>query len=255
MTTVPLHMDPDPDDPELWLPFVDGAIDGRPHRFLLDTGAAKTRILADPAIAALPVVGTRQSHGVFGAMTDELVMLTSLELGPIAISDLTVVRTTNGDRPSLVGMDALGGMAMVLDLGQARVEFVASGSRPASWPMRRSPNGQPFLEPDFSGVAALACWDTGASVTLVNTSFYEANEELFTPIGTSIGTDAAGHSQETPMYLMAACTVGGITLAGHKVATVPLPQDPMPMDMVLGYPAIRQYVWTMDYPLSRWSAG
>jgi hypothetical protein len=145
-------------------------------------------------------------------------------------------------------------MAMVLDLAQARVEFVASGSRPTSWPMRRSPNGQPFLEPDFSGVAALACWDTGASVTLANTSFHEAHEELFTPIGTSTGMDAGGFSRESSMYMMAACTVGGITLAAHKVAVVPLPQDPMPMDLVLGYPAISQYVWTMDYPLSQWSA-
>lgn len=247
-------MDPDPDDPELWLPFLDGAVDGRPYRFLLDTGGGQTRILADAAIAELPVVGTKQSQGVFGTIIDDLVTLKSLEIGPIARSGITVVRTAHDDRPSLVGMDVLGGMAMVLDLGQAVVDFVPSGSVPTSWPMRRSPNGQPFLELDFPGTGALACWDTGAAITAVNTAFYEAHQELFTPIGSSTGLDAAGQSRETPTYLMSACTAGGITLAPQKIALVPLPQNPMPMEILLGYPAISQYVWTMDYPLNQWSA-
>jgi len=248
-------MKPDPDDPELWEPYIDGTVDGRPYRFLLDTGAGQTRILTDAAIAGLPAVGTKQSHGLFGAITDDLVTLESLAVGPFARSDITVVRTVRDDRPSLVAMDVLADMAMVLDLGQTLVDFVPSGSLPASWPMRRSPNGQPFLELEFpEGVGALACWDTGATLGVVNTSFHAAHEELFTPIGTSTGFDSVGQSLETQMYLMSACTAGGITLAPHKVATVPLPQDPMPMDMVLGYPAIRQYVWTMDYPLNRWSA-
>jgi len=247
-------MDQDPDDPELWLPYIDGVVDGRPYRFLLDTGGGQTRMLADAAIAELPVVGTKQSQGVFGTITDDLVTLESLVIGPIAKSGITVVRTTHDDRPSLVGMDVLGGMAMVLDLGKAVVEFAASGSLPTSWPMRRSPKGHPFLELEFPDTGALACWDTGAAITAVSTSFYESHQGLFTLIGKSTGFDSAGRSQETPTYLMAACTAGGITLAPQKVVLVPLPQDPMPMDVLLGYPAISQYVWTMDYPLNRWSA-
>jgi hypothetical protein len=254
MTSVPLHMDPDPDDSELWLPYVDGVIDGRPCRFLLDTGAGKTRVQADEVTAELPVVGTKQSQGLFGVIADDLVKLKTLEVGPITVSDITVVRTAQENRCSLVGMDVLGGMAMVLDLERAVVDFVASGSPPADWPMRRSPNGQPFLELEFSGVGALACWDTGAGITAVDASFHASHEELFTPIGTSVGRDSSGRSQETATYRMAACTVGGITLAPHKAVVVPLPQDPMPMTILLGYPAIRQFVWTMDYPLNRWSA-
>jgi hypothetical protein len=252
-------MEPDPDDPELWLPHVDVVIacrgsQGRPYRFLLDTGAGQTWIRVDAETAGLPVVGTKQSRGVFGTMTDELVTLKSLTLGPIAKSGLTVVRRTRDALHGLVGMDVLGGTAMVLDLHEAFVDFVPSGSVPASWPLRRAPNGQPFLELQFPGVSALSCWDTGASMTVVDASFYASHEELFTPIGTSIGTDAVGQSQGTPIYLMAACTVGEITLAPQRVATAPLPQDPMPMDILLGYPAISQYTWTMDYPLNRWSA-
>jgi ABC-type uncharacterized transport system permease subunit len=182
------------------------------------------------------------------------VRLESLRLGPIEVARVTVVRSAEPGRPSLIGMDVLGGSAMVLDLDRAGVDFVPSGHAPVSWPMRRSPNGQPFLELEFPGATALAVWDTGASLTVVDTAFFESHEQLFTPIGSSVGYDSSGRSMRTPIQLMAACTAGGITLAAHKVAIVPLPQDPMPMDIVLGYPAIRQYVWTMDYPLNRWSA-
>ena len=89
----------------------------------------------------------------------------------------------------------------------------------------------------------------------VDVSFQESHPELFTPIGTSTGYDSVGRSRETPMYLMSACAAGGTTLAAHKVAAVPLPQDPTPMDIVLGYPAISQRVWTMDFPLNTWTAG
>lgn len=70
-------------------------------------------------------------------------------------------------------------------------------------------------------------------------------------------------------YQTSACAVGGITLAPHEVMIVPLPKNPMPMDIVLGYTAIRQSVWTitwaavmpvgmtmrtlLDYPLNQWS--
>jgi hypothetical protein len=252
---LPLHIEPEPDDPELASLFVDGSIDGRPYRLLLDTGAAQSWVAADEYTSTLEVVGEKQSKGVFSAtLTDELVVLGRLSIGPIEKTNLTVVRFTGTGRPSLVGMDALGGTTLVVDFDRSEVRFAPGGSLPTSWPLRRSPRGHPYLDVQLPGVVGLACWDTGAAVTQVNTAFVAENSSLFTPIGASVGTDSTGASHETPMYRMAAATAGGITLAAHTVATVPLPQDPMPMDLVLGYPALRQFNWTMDLPRSRWSA-
>lgn len=255
MTSLPLHIEPDPDDPECASLFVDGTVDGRPYRFLLDTGAAQSRVSADAYTATLTVAGETSSNGAFNAtMTDELVALQALTVGPIEKPGLVVVRTPGAGRPSLVGMDVLGDMALVLDFDRPEVRFAPSGSLPTSWPLRRSPRGHPFLDLDFGAVTGNACWDTGAGITVVHTDFVAANGSLFAAAGSSVGEDSTGRKQETPMYSMAAASVGGITLAAHTVAAVPLPQDPMRMDIVLGYPALRQFNWVMDFPRNRWGA-
>jgi hypothetical protein len=151
-------------------------------------------------------------------------------------------------------MDALGDMAMFLDLDRSQVGFAPGGELTAGQPLRRSPRGHPFLELQFPGVVGLTCWDTGAAISAVNTAFVARNSELFTPMEASVGTDSTGESHEAPVYWMAAATVGGITIPAQKVAAVPLPQHQMPMDLVLGYPAMRRFKWTMDFPNDRWEA-
>ncbi|MFI6814727.1 aspartyl protease family protein [Nonomuraea sp. NPDC050328] len=254
MISVPLLLEPDPDDPEFVSLFVDGAIDGRPYRLLLDTGAAQTEVVADAFTSTLETVGSKHASGVFGACADDLVVLRRFSIGPIEKSDLTVARSAGANRCNLVGMDFLGDTTLVVDFARSEVGFAPGGSLPTHWPLRRSPRGHPYLDLAFPGVTGQACWDTGAAVTVVSTDFLARNGSLFTPAGTTVGTDSTGASQETPMYRMAAATVGGITLAAHTVAAAPLPQDPMRMDVLLGYPALRQYNWTMDFPLNRWSA-
>ncbi|MEU3164300.1 aspartyl protease family protein [Streptosporangium sp. NPDC006930] len=255
MISLPLLLEPDPDDPEFVSLFVEGTIDGRPYRLLLDTGAAQSKLMADEFTSTLKVAGHKRSNGVFGASpTEDLVVLSKLTIGPIEKTDLTVVRSTGKNQQNLVAMDFLGDMTLVIDFDHSEVGFAPGGSLPTRWPLRRSPRGHPFLDVKFPGITGQACWDTGAAVTVVNADFIAENRSLFTLVGTSIGYDSTGASQETPMYRMAAATVGEITLAAHTVAAVPLPQDPMPMDVVLGYPALRQYNWTMDFPLNRWSA-
>ena len=255
MGSLPLQIEPDPDDPEFASLFVDGLIDGRPYRLLLDTGAALTWVAADEYTSTLGVVGERLSGGAFGArITHDLVTLARLTLGPLERANLTVVRFDDPGRPSLVGMDVLGATALVVDFDRAEVRFAPGGSLPTTWELRRGPRGQPYVDVQFPEAIGLACWDTGAAVTQVNSAFVAEHNSLFTPTGTSVGTDSTGTSQETPMYRMASATVGGVRLAAHTVAAAPLPQDPMPMDLVLGYPALRQFNWAMDFPHNRWAA-
>lgn len=252
MVTLPIHVEVDPDDPELATPFADGTIDGRPCRWLLDTGGAVSRVAIDDYTSTLEVVGQRESSGAFGApVSHDLVKLGKLTVGPIERTDFTVVRSA---WQSLVGMDVLGDLAMVLDLDRAEVSFAEGGSWPTSRPMYRSPAGHPYLDLQFPGVVGQTCWDTGAAITVVSTEFFAANGSLFTQIGSSVGTDSTGASQQTPTYRMAAAEVGGITIAAHTVAVTSLPQSPMRMDILLGYPALKQFVWTMDFPNNRWAA-
>jgi hypothetical protein len=60
--TVPLIIEPDPDDPGCALSLLDGTVLGGPLRFVLDTGAVRTQIVADPG-------ATRPCGGPTGCLT------------------------------------------------------------------------------------------------------------------------------------------------------------------------------------------
>ncbi len=64
MPLIPLTIEPDRDDPDCAETLVDGTIGGRPSRFILDTGAALTQIVADEVTAALASHARQQSSGV-----------------------------------------------------------------------------------------------------------------------------------------------------------------------------------------------
>ena len=47
MILIPMIVEPDRDDPGCANVMVDGTIAGRPYRFVLDTGTARTHVVAD----------------------------------------------------------------------------------------------------------------------------------------------------------------------------------------------------------------
>jgi hypothetical protein len=137
MFLLPLDIEPGPDEPELASLFVQGWIDGRAYRLLLDTGAAQSRVAADAYTPTLEVVGEKESNGVFGvARADEMVVLNEFRVGPMDKTGLVVVRS-EADRPSLVGMEVLGDMAMFLDFDRSLDGFAPGGELKAARPLRR----------------------------------------------------------------------------------------------------------------------
>jgi hypothetical protein len=87
---------------------------------------------------------------------------------------------------------------------------------------------------------------------VVDTSFVRAHPDLFTHAGETTGTDSAGAEVTVDLYEVAAVTIGDHSFAPTRVAVVDLPQVNGRMDVVLGYPTIRQAVWVFDFPANRW---
>jgi hypothetical protein len=114
-----------------------------------------------------------------------------------------------------------------------------------------------YVELDWTDAHAQACFDTGAGLTIVDQAFIDKHPRLFEPAGTSTGIDATGASVETPMFLMAGPMIGGTQFTAHTVAALDLaPVNAtleLPMDVILGYPTIRQASWLFDFPARRWS--
>ena len=97
----------------------------------------------------------------------------------------------------------------------------------------------------------------GSGATLVNRDFWLGHPELFEPIGTSAGTDGQGQRAETPLLLMAESAIGQRAFGRHQAVAVDLSGVnrtlEYPMDLILGYPTIRQADWLFDFPAKRWA--
>jgi Aspartyl protease len=97
MRQVPLVIEPDPDDPGCAAVMVDGTVAGRPYRFLLDTGAARTQLETDEYTTALRTVTGDTSYGSFGiGSADSLVTIADLAVGPLQAATLEVTRDECG---------------------------------------------------------------------------------------------------------------------------------------------------------------
>jgi predicted aspartyl protease len=109
MAVLAVRIEPDPDDPDCAVPFVEGTVAGRTYRFVLDTGAARTTMLADEYTTGLPSSGTDQGHGAFAAVSETAVTVTDLSVGPLYSASLDVARVDGrGPGENLLGMDVLG---------------------------------------------------------------------------------------------------------------------------------------------------
>jgi hypothetical protein len=137
MQDIPLVIAPDPDEPEAAEVLIDGTVDGRQRRFLLDTGAARSRLVADPHTADLAIVSTEASHGAVAGTTDELVRISELAVGPLRAQELEVIRVP-AEQPGardLLGMDVLARACCRVDLAQQRLRIEVSPHPHAGQPL------------------------------------------------------------------------------------------------------------------------
>lgn len=251
----------DPDEAEAAEIYVDGAVDGRAYRFLLDTGAAKTSVIADDYTATFEPVGTDDSSGVFTPTRADLITVPSISVGPVARQNFTLARAAAAGPgvKNLIGMDLLKDFCCHFFFDDSRVVVGDGGhdQRHAFQPLLLDQRFHPYLDVEFGDTRASAVWDTGASLTVVDAGFVSRQPAFFAAAGRSTGTDAAGTQVETPLLVMSGAVIGGRAFSPHKVAAVDLSQVnagiEVPMDMILGYSTLRQANWLLDFPRRRWA--
>ncbi len=261
MGELPLIIHPDPDDAQAAEVFVDGLLDGKPYRFLLDTGAAKTRVLLDRYTAAFPSTEKHSSSGVFARSNNDLITVPRLEVGPIRAENVTVVRAPGSppEMQNLIGMDLLQFHRCHFQFDQARVliDEKEEESDHRFYSLLTDQKFHPYLTPQFGNVTAHAAWDTGASITIVDMAFVQKYPDFFQEGDYSTGTDSTGMSMDTPMYTMAPAFIGDTFFPPHSVAGVDLSEVnsmiEIPMDFILGYSTLRHANWLFDFPYKRWA--
>ncbi len=89
-------------------------------------------------------------------------------------------------------------------------------------PLHLDEVGHAYLEVILEAKPVSAVWDTGAGITIVDAALVERHPRLFEEVAPTVGTDAAGHSQQTATYMMGAVSIGGVAFAEQKVAAIDL---------------------------------
>ena len=259
MAEIDLMIQPDEDEPEAASVFVEGRLNGKPYRFLLDTGAARSSVILNEDTVVLPAVGTHVSSGVFATSNDDLVRVERLEIGSIVQHDVTVTRSpaAPGTR-DLIGMDILRQFCCHFQFDRDRlvIDVDCLDELPFQ-PLFMDSHFHSYVDVLFQGGQGSAVWDTGASLTVVDLNFIQQHPGYFAPAGHSVGTDATGSQVETPMFVMASARIGGHVFPSHRVAAVDLSpvntRIERPMDLILGYMTLRKANWLFDFPRKRWT--
>jgi hypothetical protein len=255
-------IEPDEEDPDAAEVLVDGTIGGRQYRFLLDTGAARTSVALDDYTAGFSSAEKSHSSGVFANSSDDLITVPSIEVGPISKKDFTVVRVKDrGPHVSnLIGMDFLKDSRCHFRFDERRVSVDADDDLSHGDGLQElvlDTKSHPYVAVGCGTSNAMAVWDTGAGITIVDTNFIKRVPAFFREVGESTGRDSTGAEMETPMFIMSTTMIGGAAFAPHKVAGVDLSHVnstvEIPMDLILGFSTLSQANWLFDFPRKRWA--
>ena len=237
MPELSLIVEHDTDEPDFATVMVDATIAGRPYRLVLDTGAARTQLNSDEYTSAL-----------HPSATGPIVTVTDVVIGPLRRVELDVSRTERGQRNTL-GMDLLGHYRCHFQLGAGVVELETPSGVQGGHALTRGPRGDVYIDVRWPGITGQARWDTGSGRTIVDRDFWLSHPDLFEQVG-------ASDSNGAPLLLMAGPVIGGREFSPHKAVAVDLSRVKAavdhPIDLILGYPTIRQADWLFDFPGGLW---
>lgn len=246
---LPLSIEVDSRNSGEALPYVSAIVGGQPVRALLDTGAARTTV-APPAGS---VIETRpgQGTGVFGGeVEDRLVWRTTVEFGDRRIGPIELDTRLGNDGRDLLGQDVLSHFRCEYRLAEAVLRLDGPVPRMAE-PLYLDRGNHIYLTARWDNASAAAVFDTGASLSVVDTALVDRYPHLFIEHGESEGTDASGSTTQTPIVEMAGPAILGHRFANTMAAAVDLGQVnatlDRPMDLILGWPVIQQANWFIDH--------
>ncbi len=175
----------------------------------------------------------------------------NLSLGGMGLGlfDVQVVPADHPGPGSLLGQDVLARWCCEFRLG--------TGDLLVDMPMLESgttivvgDRGHIVLDVEWpDGTQARGLFDTGASLTVVDSTFAAAHPDLFAPGETVGGVDADGNTGETPLLHMAGLRLLGSAFPQSLAAAVDLQAIQRPdtaFDLILGWPVLHQGIFTID---------
>lgn len=260
MKKIKLQVNLDDESKETAEVYVEGKIEGKPCKFLFDTACAKTTLSFDSFSSQFETIGSQESSGIFGRTEYDLISVDWIDIhGAIIKNNMELARAKKGglDR-NLLGMDLLKDQRLAFSFNEELVEVNPQQDKSIkSHDLILDNKFIPHINLVYDSKNYVATWDTGASITLVDTNFIDDHPTMFKPIGAEVGTDSTNAKEETPLYIMEPIIIGNKKFPRHKVASVPLTNvqsaSGMSMNFILGFSTLRNAKWLFDFPQRKWS--
>ncbi len=200
-----------------------------PFRFIVDSGATRTVIsgaLAD--LLHLPDAGTVEMNSVGGASRVRSVRIAGLALGKLPAKTIVapVLDETNLGAAGILGIDALAGRKVVIDLLSHRMTVFAGDRRTIAASKdeivvtARRKYGQLVLaDADAAGQRIWAIVDTGSMVSIGNSRLQKqlVRRRRAAPVGMVI-TDVAGREIDASMAPISDMRLGPWHISGMTIA-------------------------------------
>ena len=177
--------------------------DGVERSCFVDTGSVMSLLAPSNAFLKRPTSGSFKFKSASGVVHEaevleiEAVRLDGINMGSVRLGRLARVGSEN-----VLGMDILGRSAFRMVFRTApKLELRAHPKGGVLRPLEVSTQGLMAIPVSFGGNEALGVWDTGASVTAVDTEFVRRNPGVFKRQRTGVeGVDGTGEVVELELY-------------------------------------------------------
>jgi clan AA aspartic protease (TIGR02281 family) len=239
--------------------FVDGFVDKKSYRFVLDTGAAFTRLSYDDFTSNFKEEKLSESSGAFAKHSASLITVPSVQISSLYKKSVQVARAPkNSNDQNLLGMNFLKDFALYFQFRENKVT-VLRDDRPNTslQDLFLGERFHPYVDISWGEIKAKGVWDTGAGMTCFDLGFIKKHSEIFKQTGKTSGKDSSGSSGENPLFLMNSFALGGKVFPSTTVVGIDLsiPNSTIrtPMDFILGENVLKQADWIFDFPNKKWA--
>lgn len=256
---IPVDLVPEPNDPLSIQVIADGRVGDDDIQFLIDTGA---RTCLVPLSSATRELASKRRSTATGAANiaagDDEIVVPELRIGDLVARNVDADRAPLGEnRHSLLGMNVLGSHRCWFRLADGAIDLDVPA--PAGLNLHQieaDPTGIPFVTVDFDSVTVRACWDTGASRSVVDLAWAQQHPDLVTYGEQVPGHDSSGIEVRAFDALLAPCAIGGVVFSSSTCVAVDLSalnaRLDHPFEVIIGVPIIQTAHWWFDFPEHQW---
>lgn len=237
-----------------YLPDVEIYIDGIKSRFLFDTGAASSQIMADNHTNKYDSLGKKESKGASGiGTTQELIILSEIQFGQKVYKNFKINR---GER-SIFGLDFLQDLLIEIDLKGERLNILNNFSRKEILEnIRWLSSGHLTIPLKLCEIKNFALFDTGADSTVIDEKFVRDNPDMFQLIRSEDGEDAHGNKVPSNVYTCREVQIGHLKLKNVEMASFEfgdyLREKMENVPIILGNNIIYGSKWSFDLKSGFW---